>query len=90
MLTDLLLGDGDGLDVLRGIQGLDNVRERPPAGLMVTGETKPERLHAVAQAGIPVLHKPVSPRVLREAIVASLFHHRGNIAVQMFGERRKG
>lgn len=90
VLTDLLLGDGDGLDVLRGIHDLVNVRERPPAGLMVTGETKPERLHAVAQAGIPVLHKPVSPRVLREAIVASLFHHRGNLAVQVFGERRKG
>lgn len=90
VLTDLLLGDGDGLDVLRGIQALENVRGRPPAGLMVTGETKPERLHAVAQAGIPVLHKPVSPRVMREAIVASLFHHRGNLAEQMFGERRKG
>lgn len=90
VLTDLLLGDGDGLDVLRGIQALENVRGRPPAGLMVTGETKPERLHAVAQAGIPVLHKPVSPRVMREAIVASLFHHRGNLAEQMVGERRKG
>ncbi len=90
ILTDLLLGDGDGLDVLRGIHALENVRGRPPAGLMVTGETKPERLYAVAQAGIPVLHKPVSPRVMREAIVASLFHHRGNIAVQTFGERRKG
>jgi signal transduction histidine kinase len=90
ILTDLLLGDGDGLDVLRGINALENVRGRPPAGLMVTGETKPERLHAVAQAGIPVLHKPVSPQVMREAIVASLFHHRGNLAVQTFGERRKG
>jgi signal transduction histidine kinase/FixJ family two-component response regulator len=89
VLTDLLLSDGDGIDVLRGIYAIGNVRERPPAGLIVTGETKPERLHAVAQAGVPVLHKPVSPRVLREAIVASLLHQGSNLVSEACGERRK-
>ena len=51
--------------------------ERHPRGigigtarLLVTGETKPDRLREVQSAGITVLYKPVSPRVLRQAILA--------------------
>ena len=71
VVSDLLLQGGDnGLD---GIAAL----ERHPRGigigtarLLVTGETKPDRLREVQSAGITVLYKPVSPRVLRQAILA--------------------
>jgi CheY-like chemotaxis protein len=38
----------------------------------VTGETKPDRLREVAAAGVAVLYKPVSPKLLRQAIGAQL------------------
>jgi signal transduction histidine kinase len=71
VVSDLLLQGGDnGLDVIAAL-------ERHPCGigpgtarLLVTGETKPDRLREVASAGITVLYKPVSPRVLRQAIQA--------------------
>jgi len=73
VLTDLLLrDDDDGLSLLRDIEQLPNVCGRAPAKLLITGETKPERLHEIATAQIPALHKPVTTRVLREAIVASI------------------
>ena len=73
VVSDLLLREGDnGLDVLAA-------PERHPRGigvatarLLVTGETKPDRLREVASAGVAVLYKPVSPRVLRQAIAAQL------------------
>ena len=53
--------------------------ERHPRGigagtarLLVTGETKPERLREVASTGIAVLYKPVSPAALRQAILAQV------------------
>jgi len=73
VLTDLLLREGaDGLTLLHEIEQLPNVCGRAPAKLFITGETKPERLHEIATAQIPALHKPVTTRVLREAIVASI------------------
>ncbi|MBU2410904.1 MAG: hypothetical protein KKC79_19920, partial [Gammaproteobacteria bacterium] len=42
------------------------------ARLLVTGETKPDRLREVASAGVTVLYKPVSPKILRQAILAQL------------------
>lgn len=71
VVSDLLLQGGDnGLDVIAAL-------ERHPRGigigtarLLVTGETKPDRLREVQSAGITVLYKPVSPRVLRQAILA--------------------
>ena len=46
------------------------VHESGDYGELVTGETKPDRLREVQSAGITVLYKPVSPRVLRQAILA--------------------
>ncbi|VWX56018.1 Histidine kinase [Burkholderiales bacterium 8X] len=73
VVSDLLLQGGDsGLDLLSAL-------ERHPRGisastprLLVTGETKPDRLREVASSGVAVLYKPVSPRVLRQAIKAQL------------------
>jgi signal transduction histidine kinase/CheY-like chemotaxis protein len=54
LLTDLSLGDGDGL------QAKDEVRQRWPGlpVVIVTGDTAPARLQALADSGTPVLHKP--------------------------------
>ena len=54
LLTDLSLGDGDGL------QAKDEVRQRWPGlpVVIVTGDTAPAQLQALADSGTPVLHKP--------------------------------
>jgi hypothetical protein len=38
--------------------------------LLITGETRSDRLHEIKAARIPVLYKPVSPEQLREAMMA--------------------
>lgn len=73
VLSDLLLQGGDnGLDVLAALERHPRGIGSRTARLLVTGETKPDRLREVASAGVAVLYKPVSPRVLRQAIVAQL------------------
>ena len=76
VISDLRLREGrSGVQVLHALAsryGADP--QRPPfARLLVTGETKQERLGEVAASRIPVLFKPVSPRTLREAMVAAVF-----------------
>ncbi|MCE3271450.1 MAG: arcB 2 [Ramlibacter sp.] len=61
-LVDYRLDGGlSGLDVVAG------VRERHPGMgvVMVTGESDPQVLDQLSEAGLPVLEKPVSPRELR-------------------------
>lgn len=73
VVSDLLLQGGDnGLDVLAALERHPNGIGPGTARLLVTGETKPDRLREVASAGVSVLYKPVSPRVLRQAIQAQL------------------
>ncbi|MES2529851.1 MAG: hybrid sensor histidine kinase/response regulator [Pseudomonadota bacterium] len=73
VLSDLLLRGGDnGIDVIAALERHPNGIGPGTARLLVTGETKPDRLREVASAGIAVLYKPVSPRVLRQAIHAQL------------------
>ncbi len=61
---------------------LDRIYERDGearfARLLVTGETRPERLHEVISGKIPLLHKPVSPQRLRRAMLAALAAAQGN------------
>jgi CheY-like chemotaxis protein len=54
LLTDLSLGDGDGL------QARDEARQRWPdlPVVIVTGDTAPARLQTLADSATPVLHKP--------------------------------
>jgi signal transduction histidine kinase len=40
--------------------------------LLVSGDTSPERLQEAQASGLKLLHKPVSPEILRGAMVASL------------------
>ena len=71
VISDLLLQGGDnGLDVIGALERHPRGIGASTALLLVTGETKPDRLREVASAGIAVLYKPVSPRVLRQAIQA--------------------
>ena len=73
VVSDLLLREGDnGLDVLAALERHPRGIGAGTARLLVTGETKPDRLREVASAGVAVLYKPVSPRVLRQAIAAQL------------------
>jgi len=73
VVSDLLLQGGDnGLDVLAALERHPHGLGPQTARLLVTGETKPDRLREVAAAGVTVLYKPVSPRALRQAIAAQL------------------
>lgn len=73
VISDLRLREGDnGLQILAA---LDSYYQRdggaPFPRLLITGETRHDRLHELQAAKIPVLYKPVSPERLREAMVAS-------------------
>ena len=73
VVSDLLLQGGDnGLDVIAALERHPHGIGAATARLLVTGETKPDRLREVATAGVAVLYKPVSPRALRQAIAAQL------------------
>lgn len=82
VVSDLLLQGGDnGLEVIAALERHPRGIGPGTARLLVTGETKPDRLREVASAGITVLYKPVSPRVLRQAIQAQRM-----AALQLAGE----
>src|SRR3546814_11322755 len=74
VISDLKLGDGrSGLDVLNALARHYGSASHPPfARLLITGETKSDRLPEISAAKIPVLYKPVSPNQLRAALVATL------------------
>jgi signal transduction histidine kinase len=76
VLSDLKLARGrTGLEALQRLDahyGVDAGAVRPFARLLITGETKGERLHEATAARIPVLHKPVPPERLREAMMAAI------------------
>jgi signal transduction histidine kinase/CheY-like chemotaxis protein len=58
-----------------GIEAVQRLREEFNAdipALLITAETAPERLQAIAQSGLPVLHKPLRPEALRQALDAAL------------------
>ncbi len=75
VISDLhLQDDKTGLDVLNSIAqhyGCDPQRPRF-ARLLVTGETRPERIDAINAQAIATLFKPVTPKQLREAILAAV------------------
>lgn len=73
LLCDFRLADGaDGLDV-----GTTLCRKFPGmAFLLITGETSPERLQRVRDAGVPVLFKPVAAERLLAVMAEVLFASR--------------
>lgn len=58
-----------------GAQAISQIREaldqHIPA-LIITGDTAPERLREASNSGIPLLHKPVSPAQLYQALTNSI------------------
>ena len=70
LISDYRLpGAMDGQDLIRHIQ--TQLSSNLPA-LMITGDTAPERIKALADDGIVVLHKPVKPGFLRNAMRQAL------------------
>ena len=73
VISDLRLREGEsGLDVLAALDhhyGHDTPTAF--ARLLITGETRSDRLREIMAAKIPVLYKPVSPEQLREAMAMS-------------------
>lgn len=81
VVSDLLLQGGDnGLDVLAALERHPRGIGEATARLLVTGETKPDRLREVANSGVAVLYKPVSPKLLRQAINTQLAAVRQTVA----------
>lgn len=81
VISDLRLREGrSGVDVLRAVARHYRQDPQQPgfARLLVTGETRPDRIGEVAVSRIPVLFKPVSPQKLREAMLAAVFASRAH------------
>ncbi|MBX3608901.1 MAG: response regulator [Hydrogenophaga sp.] len=66
LICDFRLADG--ADGLQAAQRLRAHHAPNLPWLLITGETAPERLQRLREAGVPVLHKPVDPTVLRRSL----------------------
>lgn len=62
IVTDYRLPDDDGLAVIARLRKRFG-RDIP--AILVTGDTAPETLQRITQAGLPLLHKPLRPAKLR-------------------------
>ncbi|WP_247875496.1 hybrid sensor histidine kinase/response regulator [Azospirillum sp. TSH100] len=77
---DLIVSDFRLPGRLTGVQTVAKVGERlgrPVPGLILTGDTAPERIREAVATGCRLLHKPVSPEELRDAIAAILSERPG-------------
>jgi two-component system, sensor histidine kinase len=63
-----LRGEENGIDVIEELRCEYN-QDIP--GLIVTGDTMPERLKQAAASGLPIAHKPLNPARLRALVQAS-------------------
>ncbi len=69
LVLDRHLPDGSGPEIARTLAQ----RLQPPPGcLLVTGDTSPEDLQAIGASGLEVMHKPVDPLRLRQAVTRLL------------------
>ena len=67
VLCDLWLSDTDnGIDLLRRLHPLT---PGPVYCILISGDTRPETINAAKLAGLPLLHKPVSPAKLRAVVM---------------------
>ncbi|MFO1319418.1 MAG: hybrid sensor histidine kinase/response regulator [Burkholderiales bacterium] len=67
LLMDRRLPDGDGLVLAKAWL---QCWQPAPACLIITGDTAPDDLRDMADAGIAVLHKPVDPSRLHDALAS--------------------
>jgi CheY-like chemotaxis protein len=73
LVLDRHLPDGSGPEIARTLAQ----RLQPPPGcLLVTGDTSPEDLQAIGASGLEVMHKPVDPLRLRQAVTRLLLSER--------------
>jgi len=73
VITDYRLrGDQTGNDLVADLLALTG---RTLPALLVTGDTSPERIQEARAGGMPVLHKPVAPEVLKRELIAMLDRH---------------
>ncbi|HMN20119.1 MAG TPA: hybrid sensor histidine kinase/response regulator [Ottowia sp.] len=80
VICDLLLPGGDnGIALMQALAEHPNGIRPDTVRLLVTGETKPERLRAARASGATILCKPVAPAVLQQHI-SELLAARGNAA----------
>ncbi len=66
IVTDYRLPDDDGLAVIARLRTRFG-RDIP--AILVTGDTAPETLQRITQAGLPLLHKPLRPAKLRALLM---------------------
>lgn len=62
IVSDYRLPDGDGIDA---VVRLRRKFGRALPAILITGDTAPETLQRITQAGFPLLHKPLRPAKLR-------------------------
>jgi signal transduction histidine kinase len=66
LLCDLWLpGDEDGIAIVRR---LGSLATPAVSGILISGDTRPETIRAAKDAGLLLLHKPVSPSKLRAIV----------------------
>ncbi|CAO3417466.1 PAS domain-containing hybrid sensor histidine kinase/response regulator [Azospirillum doebereinerae] len=74
-VPDLVLTDYRLPDSATGLMVMDTVRRRlarDVPGVLLTGDTSPERLHEAVNAQCALLHKPIQPFALRDTVRAAL------------------
>jgi signal transduction histidine kinase/CheY-like chemotaxis protein len=75
VLSDLRLsGPETGIDAIQAVRA--RCGRRVP-GVIVTGDTDPDRLRSVDRSGFPMVHKPCDPAALRRLLSHSLKAGRG-------------
>ncbi|MBW8845959.1 MAG: response regulator [Burkholderiales bacterium] len=68
-----------------GLDAIDRLRDAfndELAAVLITGDTAPDRLRQAAASGLPLLHKPVTPSLLRQAINRALLAAEPGIAIE--------
>jgi signal transduction histidine kinase/CheY-like chemotaxis protein len=77
VVSDHRLGDGTGREVIA------HLRQSQPAlpALILTGDTSPEQLAALARSGLPVLHKPFRSEKMRAMVLETMARARRDDSV---------
>ena len=78
---DLIISDyrlGDGNTGFKAIERLRSALCAPIPAFLISGDTAPERLREASASGYHLLHKPVSPAVLRATLNHLLRHSTGS------------
>lgn len=74
IIADYRLRDSQtGVDAIRTLLGM---LRKPVPGILITGDTAPERLQEAARSGFKLLHKPVNAGQLRMVVNHLLAHNR--------------